>query len=194
MSFRTKESKERLFYIFMFFTVAIIGWVWEGIYDLLKFGVIANHGVLLGPWLPIYGFGGVFLYLLLNRFRKLPVIVFMGSFVFCTLIEYGTGMYLEITKGLSWWSYYNIPFNIDGKICLLSSTVFGIAGVLLIYFIGPKLKMIYNKLDYKKAAILILFLMVIYTLDFVHSTNHPNIVKRYHVIEPPMKEFELFKK
>ena len=70
MSVRVSKSYEKIFLIFMFFTFSIIGWVWEGIYDLLKHGVLANHGVLFGPWLPIYGFGGVFLYLLLNYMCK----------------------------------------------------------------------------------------------------------------------------
>lgn len=194
MSARINNSYERLFLIFMFFTFSIIGWVWEGIYDLLRYGVLANHGVLFGPWLPIYGFGGVFLYLLLKRYRKYPIVVFMGSFVFCTLIEYFTGIYLEITKGRMWWTYHDMPFNIDGKICLLASIFFGIAGYLLIYLIAPKLREVYSKLNYKKAAILILFLMALFTLDFIHSIDHPNIVKRYHVINPPISEFKLFKK
>ena len=194
METRIKKSRERLFYIFMFFTFSIIGWLWEGIYDLLYFGVLANHGVLFGPWLPIYGFGGVFLFLLLKRFKKHPFVVFMGAFVFCTLIEYGTGYYLETTKGMTWWTYKNIPFNIDGRICLLSSIGFGLGGVLLIYFIVPKLKKIFDKFDYKRSAIMILFLMALFTIDFIHSTNHPNIVKRYHVIDPPIGEVRLFKK
>ena len=194
MSVRVSKSYEKIFLIFMFFTFSIIGWVWEGIYDLLKHGVLANHGVLFGPWLPIYGFGGVFLYLLLNRYKKYPLVVFMGSFVFCTIIEYFTGVYLEFTKGRMWWTYKDMPFNIDGKICLLASLFFGLAGYLLIYLIVPKLREIYEKLDYKKAAILILFLMAIFTLDFIHSADHPNIVKRYHVINPPIKEIKLFKK
>ena len=194
MEDRVKKSKNRLFYIFMFFTIAIFGWLWEGIYDLLQFGVLANHGVLFGPWEPIYGSGAVFLYFMLNRFKKHPFVVFMGSFVFCTLIEYGTGLYLEMTKGMTWWNYENIPFNIDGRICLMSSIVFGIGGVLLIYLIVPKLKKIYDKLDYKKAAILVLFLIALYTLDFIHSTDHPNIVIRYKVINPPITKVELFKK
>ena len=194
MSARVSKSYEKIFLIFMFFTFSIMGWLWEGIYDLLKHGVLANHGVLLGPWLPIYGFGGVFLYLLLNRYKKYPVVVFMGSFVFCTIIEYFTGVYLEFTKGRMWWTYKDMPFNIDGKICLLASLFFGLAGYLLIYLIGPKLREIYEKLNYKKAAILILFLMAIFTLDFIHSVDHPNIVKKYHVINPPIKEIKLFKK
>ena len=194
MESRVNKSRERLFIILMFFSFSIIGWLWEGMYDFLKYGIIANHGVLFGPWLPIYGFGGVFIYQLLNRYKKYPIVVFMGAFVFCTLIEYFTGVYLEITKGRMWWTYKDMPFNIDGKICLLSSIFFGIAGYLLIYFIAPKLKEIYSKLNYKKAAIIILFLMALFTIDFIHSTNHPNIVKRYHVINPPINGLKLNKK
>lgn len=194
MKTKVEKSRERLFLILMFFTFSIIGWLWEGIYDLLRFGVLANHGVLFGPWLPIYGFGGVAMYLILNRYRKYPIVVFMGSFVFCTLIEYFTGVYLEYTKGRTWWTYSDMPFNIDGKICLLASLFFGIAGYLLIYLIEPRLRNIYSKLNYKRAAILIVFLMAIFTLDFIHSIDHPNIVKRYHVLNPPIREIKLFKK
>ncbi|MBR2712072.1 MAG: putative ABC transporter permease [Bacilli bacterium] len=194
MEARVKKSRDRLFYIFMFFSVAIVGWLWEGIYDLLQFGVLANHGVLFGPWEPIYGSAAVFLFFLLNRFKKHPFVVFMGSFVFCTLIEYGTGLYLETTKGMTWWTYKNIPFNIDGRICLMSSIVFGLGGVLLIYFIAPRLRKLFDKLDYKRSAIMILVLMSIYTIDFIYSTKHPNIVIRHHVINPPLTEVRLFKK
>ena len=194
MEARVKKSRDRLFYIFMFFSVAIVGWLWEGIYDLLQFGVLANHGVLFGPWEPIYGSAAVFLFFLLNRFKKHPFVVFMGSFVFCTLIEYGTGLYLETTKGMTWWTYKNIPFNIDGRICLMSSIVFGLGGVLLIYFIAPRLRKLFVKLDYKRAAIMILVLMSLYTVDFIYSTKHPNIVIRHHVINPPLTEVRLFKK
>lgn len=194
MEARVKKSRDRLFYIFMFFSVAIVGWLWEGIYDLLQFGVLANHGVLFGPWEPIYGSAAVFLFFLLNRFKKHPFVVFMGSFVFCTLIEYGTGLYLETTKGMTWWTYKNIPFNIDGRICLMSSIVFGLGGVLLIYFIAPRLRKLFDKLDYKRAAIMILVLMSLYTVDFIYSTKHPNIVIRHHVINPPLTEVRLFKK
>ena len=195
MDQRVKTSRERIFYVFMFFTVAIIGWLWEGIYDLLQFGVLANHGVLFGPWEPLYGSGAVLLYYLLNRYRKYPVIVFMGSFVFCTIVEYCTGYYLETTKGTTWWTYHNIPFNIDGRICLMSSIVFGLAGILLIYFIAPKLKKLYNKLSYKALSIIVLILLALLTIDFMYSTYHPNIVVRNHVINPPpFGEFKLFKK
>ena len=188
------KSHDKLFLILMFFTFAMIGWLWEGIYDLLRYGVIANHGFLFGPWLPIYGFGGVIMYLTLNRYNKYPLVVFMGSFVLCTLIEYFTGVYLETTQGRTWWTYHDMPFNIDGKICLLSSIFFGLSGILLIYLIVPKLKSIFAKINYKKAFVCALLLMSLFAIDVIHSINHPNIVKRHHIIKPPISEFKLLKK
>ena len=52
--------------VLIFFTFSIFGWVWELLYDFLKNGVLANHGVLLGPWLPIYGYGAILMYICLK--------------------------------------------------------------------------------------------------------------------------------
>ena len=194
MRARVEKSRELLFLVFMFFTFSIIGWLWEGIYDLLYFGVLANHGYLFGPWLPIYGFGGIGMYLILNRFKKYPLVVFMGSFVFCTIIEYFTGLYLETTQGRTWWTYKNMPFNIEGRICLIASIFVGLSGILLIYCIAPKLRELFKKLDYKRVSIIILFLLALLTIDFAHSIKQPNIVIRHHVINPPIGDFKLFKK
>ena len=55
--------------ILMFFVFSVTGWVWEVIYIAFTEGVVANRGMLHGPWLPIYGGGGVLILLLLGRFK-----------------------------------------------------------------------------------------------------------------------------
>lgn len=187
--------KKIIYPILMAFAFAIIGWLWEGIYEFLKMGFIANHGVLLGPWLPIYGAGGLIIYLLLNRYHNNPLVVFMGSFVFCTIIEYATGWWLETYKGRKWWSYVEMPFNIDGRICLLASIFFGIGGLFVIYVAAPKLKKFFDRFNIKKLAVITLLLVAILVLDFIHSTDHPNIPKKHQIIDVKnMPEFKLFKK
>ncbi len=184
-----------VFIILMFLFFSILGWFWELLYDFLKHGVLANHGVLHGPWLPIYGGGGVFIYLTLNRYKKYSLIVFMGSFVFCTIIEYLTALYLETLKQHKWWSYTNMPFNIDGRICLLASIFFGIAGLACIYLFAPKLKSFMRKFDLKKVAIVCLLLFSIFVVDFIYSDKHPNLVEKYKIIDTDtVGENKLFKK
>jgi uncharacterized membrane protein len=191
-----KETKENIvFIILLFLTFSFIGWLWELIYEFLKHGVISNHGVLLGPWLPIYGTGSIIVYLLLNRYKKNSFVVFMGSFVFCTIIEYFTGWYLETTKNHKWWSYVNMPFNIDGRICLLSSIFFGIAGLFAIYIGIPKLKIFLKKFDLKKLTIICFLLTTLFILDLIYSSYSPNYAKKYQIIDTKkIGEIKIFKK
>ena len=49
--------KEILIYFICF---AFIGWIYEGAIFLIEDHILVNRGVLYGPWLPVYGFGGCF--------------------------------------------------------------------------------------------------------------------------------------
>ena len=107
----------------------------------------------------------------------------MGSFVFCTVIEYCTGLWLETYKQNRWWNYDHLPFNIEGRIYLLGSIFFGLAGLFGIYIAIPKLKKLFDKFDIKKLAIIALLLVAILTMDFIYSSKHPNMVKKHQIID-----------
>ena len=191
-----KEKIKKLIRIsVIFFSFSFIGWFWELLYEFLRKGTIANHGVLLGPWLPIYGFGALLIYLCLSKYKYSPLLVFMGSFVLCTSVEYITAWYLETFVHRSYWNYSYMPFNIDGRICLLASLFFGFAGLISLYIVIPKLFKFLDKFEYKKIAIICLLLTSIFIIDKIHSYQHPNIIKRYKIIDTnEIKEMKLFKK
>ena len=49
-----------LCYLFLIFlTGCLAGWVYEEIFYWITEGLLRNRGVLYGPWLPIYGVGGI---------------------------------------------------------------------------------------------------------------------------------------
>lgn len=181
--------------ILMAFAFAILGWLWEGIYEFLLLGFIANHGVLHGPWLPIYGAGGLVIYILLNRYKAHPLVVFMGSFVFCTVIEYCTSIWLEVYRNNQWWTYKNMPFNIEGRICLLASIFFGLGGLFCIYVAAPNLKKFFDKFNIRRLAIITLLLVSILLVDFMYSSKNPNIPTPHQIIDTKnMPEIKLFRK
>ena len=58
-----------LFFIFY----SIIGWIYEELLFLIEDNVLCNRGVLFGPWLPIYGFGGLVIVGIFYRFKEKKV-------------------------------------------------------------------------------------------------------------------------
>ena len=62
--------------ILLFFIFSVVGWCWEVGLHLVQSGHLVNRGVLHGPWLPIYGSGGVLVLILLKKVRERPVVTF----------------------------------------------------------------------------------------------------------------------
>ena len=88
-----------------------------------------------------------------------------------------------------------MPFNIDGRICLLGSIFFGISGLVGIYVFAPRIKELIKKLDFKKIAIISLTVFCVFVIDFIYSGKHPNIVQKYKIIDTSIiGENKLFKR
>ncbi len=167
------------FYVSLFFLLAIGGWIWEVLLYTVQDKTFVNRGVLFGPWLPVYGCGGIALYLLLNKWVKKPIRVFILSACICSILEYFAGWYLEWAWGIKWWDYTGHFLNIKGRICLLCSLLFGLGGWLLICHVEPYLKRFYekiykNKKQRKTLQIICLILIVLFIADATWSADFPN--------------------
>ena len=56
----------------MFMACAFLGWIYEVLVGFLETHVgYVNRGFLFGPYLPIYGFGGIILIALLTSIRNM---------------------------------------------------------------------------------------------------------------------------
>ena len=158
----------------LFFAFAAIGWLWKVGLHLALEGELVNRGTMVGPWLPIYGAGGVLAVLLLRRFADKPLLMFALGTALCTVIEYGTGKYLLAVYGLRWWDYSMYPLNIDGLVSPLTSLLFGLGCCAAVYGAGPALAARFRRLNQRQARMLLAVLLVLFALDFVWSTVHPN--------------------
>lgn len=108
-------------YITLFISGAIVYMaleiIWRG-YTFISMGIL----------------GGICLILvgLINEiFKKIPLLYqgFIGSIII-TLLEYCTGVLLNIKLGLHIWDYSNLPFNVDGQVCLLFSLIWVLLSVV----------------------------------------------------------------
>jgi len=169
------QTKTRILnYILFFFVCAFIGWIWEVILTLIQTGNLVNRGVIHGPWLPIYGFGGVGILILVGHLRKYPPLVFLTSALFCGLMEYLTGWYLEAVRHLKWWDYSDLPLNLHGRVCLLSVICFGLCGLFVIYVVYPRFHDVFAKLKAQPKQIICGVLVVLFAADFIYSIDRPN--------------------
>ena len=165
--------------VLFFFFFSIFGFLWEVFFHFIQYGELVKRGALYGPWLPIYGSGCVVVLLLLipKKSKKItdnPLLTFLIVMVTCSLIEYGTSLYLEITKGARWWDYDGFFLNINGRICLESALFFGIGGTCCIYLIAPFLERLFCKIPDKIRTILGIGLVLLISCDFIYSHFKPN--------------------
>jgi len=123
--------------IWLFIIYAFLGWCLEVVYATVHTGKFINRGFLNGPYCPIYGFGMIIVLLILEPFKINIPILFVGSVLLTSLLEFITGYVLERIFNQKWWDYTDEPYNLNGYICLGQSLVWGVACVFVIYVVQP---------------------------------------------------------
>ena len=79
-----------LYYFFLFFIYAIIGWIVEVIYVFIIDKKLVNRGFLIGPYIPIYGVCATIMTLYLTQYKSNPLTVFILAMFICSFLEYMT--------------------------------------------------------------------------------------------------------
>ena len=160
--------------ILIFFSFSIVGWLWEVFLHLIDDGIFVNRGVLHGPWLPIYGWGGILILVLLYKLRKHPPLEFSSIIILCGLVEYFTSLYLEVKFGLRWWDYHGYFLNLHGRICAEGLLVFGLGGMAGVYLLAPILENYFQKMNKKLLYSLCVSLLCFFLFDKIYSGINPN--------------------
>lgn len=160
--------------VLLFFLFSFTGWVWEVSIHLVRDGVFVDRGVLHGPWLPIYGVGGLLILVLLARFRSRPLAEFGAAVVLCGAVEYFTSWYLETLYGLKWWDYTGYLLNLNGRICAEGLLTFGVFGLVIVYVAAPMLDDLIRRWKLSVAVPVCLVLLLAFAADGLWSLHHPN--------------------
>lgn len=173
LSYQTDYSVSSL--ILMFFTFSFAGWLWEVGLHLVVDGMFFNRGFMTGPWLPIYGTGGVLILVLLKRWRSRPLLSFGLILLLCGTVEYFAGFFLETLFGVRWWNYSGMLFQIQGRVCLEGLLLFGAGGLFIIYIAAPVLNGRFQRLSELQKNVLCGALLLIFLLDLACSFLSPNM-------------------
>ena len=124
--------------VFIWFVIySIFGWIYESTYCTINERRWENRGFLYGPVCPIYGIGITFIILMWHvaEARGIDLAwwqIFLCSFIGSIILEYSTHWALEKLFHAYWWDYSNMPLNVNGRICLPASLLFGVGGLAVV--------------------------------------------------------------
>lgn len=170
----SKITKDKIMEcITYFFIYSFLGWLIETIYALFVHGYFVKRGFLFGPLCPIYGFGAVVLIISTNKLYKKPFLKFLIATIAFTVFEYMVSFILEMLFGLRWWDYSNDFLNIQGRVSLLYSILWGVIGLILLEKLHPYIQSKIQKITKGNTnhiqAIVCISLIIILLLDTVFS-------------------------
>ena len=122
------------------------GWAIELFFRRFVHKKWVNPGFLVGPCLPLYGTGVVFLYIICSLdYSFIANVVWRAVFVIAlitvvmTLVEYVTGLIFIVGLKVKLWDYSKRPGNIQGIICPLFTFFWGVIGAAYCLFVHPLL-------------------------------------------------------
>ena len=145
----------------------LFDWLWpRNALAFFKNGEWINkQGLLYGPFKPIYGFGLIFIVLVMNNYRtkkfyqKFIIGVILGS-----AFEYFGSLFQEYVFGTSTWNYSHFNLNIGGRIYLPYCLAWGLIAVFCVDFLYPLFKKLIKKVNirfYQVTTIIVGVFMVI---------------------------------
>ena len=160
-----------------FLVFSFLGWCVEVAYQAVSKGLVVNRGFLNGPVCPIYGFGVLAVFFLLQMtgygpfYEQNALKVFIFGVILATAVELFGGWILDKAFHARWWDYSDRPFNLHGYICLQFSIIWGMSILLVVRAVYPMLSRILGMIPQNIGWILIGIFCVIYIADFAVSVS-----------------------
>ena len=159
----------KIFWIFIIGSV--LGYAIEMIVGLVQNGhFVSRQGLLIGPFIQVYGVGLVIYYLVISKIEnKNNIKIFIVSMILGGLIEYLFSFFQEKLFGTISWDYRNLPLNINVMKSLLHCVYCGFGGILFLKYILPHLDKLDIGYKYKIFKIITALCMIFIIFDITIS-------------------------
>lgn len=159
-----------IYYFLLFILYSVIGWCIEVIWVGINKKEIVNRGFLIGPYCPIYGIGSLLIIILLKVYYDNPLLLFILAALICTILEYIISYIMEKLFRARWWDYSHLPFNVNGRVYLGNSALFGICGIVL-SLIHPHINELILNVPSNMSYIIFTILLVVFIFDVLTSVK-----------------------
>lgn len=126
-------------YFWLFFFGSVVGFFLEGIWSVVLHGSWESHAATVwGPFCIVYGAGTALMYRIARWMSGCALwLQFVSYAVGGSALEYAAGLFQEKCFGSCSWDYSDQFMNLDGRISLRMTLVWGVLGVLFSCFFLP---------------------------------------------------------
>lgn len=150
-----------------FIIYSVLGWFVESVYMSFYNHRLTNRGFAKGPFCPIYGFGAVIGYLVLNPLSGHYVTLYLTGAFLATTFEYLVGIMMQKLLGEVWWDYTEKPMNYKGIICLESTIAWGFYAIIITMFLHERVLHLIDAMDMAYGRIFCIVILAIVTVDYL---------------------------
>lgn len=151
-----------------FIIYSFLGFIIETIFGMLTKGVVeSRQSCLYGSFCCIYGLGAAVMIPGLQKFKKRNWTLFLAGAIEGSIVEYIISWVGEMIFHIKWWDYSNMPFDINGRICLLFTIFWGILALVLIRLINPYIERFIDKIPAKLFGIITIGGTILLIIDLL---------------------------
>ncbi len=159
--------------IFLYFPVyAFLGWIGEVIYRSSVQKKFINPGLIIGPFLPLYGSISI---IIIAIYSVLPLknifLDFILFSVLVTFLEYLAAALAENYFKVRLWEYDDYRFNIKGRVCLRFAFFWGAYVLIFLYIIHPIIAYSLSKVNSQKVSWAAIIVNIGIAIDFLISVQ-----------------------
>lgn len=155
--------------LWYFVIFSFLGWLFNGIRNLISEHKFYNSGFLTSPFCPTYGFCAVICYLALRNFSGDKFILFLASAVILSALSVVIGVITEKLIGCKPWDYSDMRFSIGSYITIPYALILGVTGTLLVAVIIPVLDTVLELIPFAVSMIIVLSICLFILIDYVFS-------------------------
>lgn len=174
------EKYQKVGIIFLVVVISgFVGWLYEFLLIWATEGQIYMQGGNLLPWMNIYAIGALLVIPVTYKIRQYPWAVFLASALVTGVVELiGGWLAYVLFDGARYWNYDSGWWafgSINGFVCPLSVTIFGIGSLMLVYFVVPFCIYLAKRMSKRAFLVLAVSLFTLVMMDEITNLVLKNL-------------------